>query len=91
MNTKVGRPACARRSFIFKATVRRLDWMVMALICLWLVRYLGRTTKKSEGVISWSAFGKTVFSDLANVWWRRNIKRWKSFSCNKNERIIKEN
>lgn len=34
MNTKVGRRACARRPFIFKATVRRLDWMVMALICL---------------------------------------------------------
>lgn len=49
MNTKVGRPACARRPFIFKATVRRLDWMVMALICLCPVRYLGRAIKKGEG------------------------------------------
>lgn len=52
MNTKVGRPACARRPFIFKATVRRLDWMVMALICLCLARYLGEEpTKKGEGFI----------------------------------------
>lgn len=65
MNTKVGRPACARRPFIFKATVRRLDWMVMALICLCPVRYLERTTKKGEGVISWLAFGKTVSSGAA--------------------------
>lgn len=65
MNTKVGRPACARRPFIFKATVRRLDWMVMALICLCPVRYLGRATKK--GVLSWPAFGKTISSGFANV------------------------
>lgn len=65
MNTKVGRPACARRPFIFKATVRRLDWMVMALICLCPVHYLGRAIKKGEGVLSWPAFGKTVSSASA--------------------------
>lgn len=67
MNTKVGRPACARRPFIFKVTVRRLDWMVMALICLCPARCLGKEpTKKDEGVISRTGkrFGKTVSGGL---------------------------
>lgn len=58
MNTKVGRPACARRPFIFKATVRRLDWMVMALICLCPVRCLDGATKKS--ITSWPTFEKVL-------------------------------
>lgn len=67
MNTKVGRPACARRPFIFKATVRRLDWMVMVLICLCPARYLGEEpTKKDEGVIFWmgNILGKKVWTKM---------------------------
>lgn len=54
------------RPFIFKATVRRLDWMVMALICLYPARYFGEEpTKKGEGVISW--MGKRFPAVWTNV------------------------
>jgi len=63
MNTKVGRPACARRPFIFKATVRRLDWMVMALICLCPARYLGEELLRKTKVLyfGWETFWEKKF------------------------------
>lgn len=69
MNTKVGRPACARRPFIFKATVRRLDWMVVALICLCPVRYLGGATVKSTYILAdfWENAYRAVLDKMYDI------------------------
>lgn len=61
MNTKVGRPAYARRPFIFKVMVRRLDWMVMALICLYPACYFEEEPYQERYYV---LNGKTVFRDL---------------------------